>query len=305
MTAYVARRLLHSVFVLLGLTIVIFVVTRTVGDPARLMLPIEATEAQYRSLRAELGLDNPLYVQFLSFAGDLARGDLGYSIWQRVPAAHLVLERIPATLLLAVSVIGFSLLVAVPMGALSAFSPRSLVDRLTTTLAIVGVSMPTFWLALMLIIVFAVQLGWFKTSGYGGVGYLVLPVLALSVNHIGRIAQVVRSCMLDELSKAYVVTARSKGLPERITVYRHVFRNAAIPVITLAGDEIAGLVNGSVVIEVIFGWPGIGLLAINAIERRDFPLIQADVLIVATLVVAINLVVDLTYAYLDPRIRYK
>ncbi|MCC7368628.1 MAG: ABC transporter permease [Chloroflexi bacterium] len=305
MTAYIARRLVHSVFVLLGLAIVIFVVTRTVGDPARLMLPIEATEEQYQSLRAELGLDNPLYVQFLGFAGDLVRGDFGLSIWQRVPARQLVLERIPATLLLAVSVIGFSLVVAVPMGAMSAFSPRSFVDRLTTTLAIVGVSMPTFWLALMLIILFAVQLGWFKTSGYGGVEYLVLPVLALAVNHIGRIAQVVRSCMLDELSKAYVVTARSKGLPERITVYRHVLRNAAIPVITLAGDEIAGLVNGSVVIEVIFGWPGIGLLAISAIERRDFPLIQADVLIVATLVVAINLAVDLTYAYLDPRIRYK
>jgi peptide/nickel transport system permease protein len=136
------------------------------------------------------------------------------------------------------------------------------------------------------------------------VEYLVLPVLALAVNHIGRIAQVVRSCMLDELSKAYVITARSKGLPEWVTISRHVLRNAAIPVITLAGDEIAGLVNGSVVIEVIFGWPGIGLLAVSAIERRDFTLIQADVLIVATLVVAINLAVDLTYAYLDPRIRY-
>jgi peptide/nickel transport system permease protein len=304
MSAYIIRRLVHSVFVLVGLTVVIFVVTRTVGDPARLMLPIEATEQQYRAVRAELGLDDPLYVQFARFAWDLARGDLGLSIWQRIPAAQLVLDRIPATLLLALSVISFSLLIAVPMGAISAFKPRSAVDRFTTTLSIVGVSMPTFWLALMLIILFAVQLGWFKTSGYGGFEYLVLPVLALSVNHIGRIAQVVRSCMLDELSKAYVTTARSKGLPERVTVYRHVLRNAAIPVITLAGDEIAGLVNGSVVVEVIFGWPGIGLLAISAIERRDFPLIQADVLIVATLVVAINLAVDLTYAYLDPRIRY-
>ncbi|MCC6174161.1 MAG: ABC transporter permease [Chloroflexi bacterium] len=304
MTAYILRRLVHSVFVLVGLAIVIFVVTRTIGDPARLMLPIEATEQQYHAVRADLGLNDPLYVQFGRFVLALARGDFGMSVWQRAPAAQLVVDRIPATLLLAFSVIAVSVLVAVPMGAISAFQPRSAIDRLTTTLSIVGVSMPTFWLALMLIIVFAVQLGWFKTSGYGGVEYLVLPVLALAVNHIGRIAQVVRSCMLDELSKAYVTTARSKGLPEWITVSRHVLRNAAIPVITLAGDEIAGLVNGSVVIEVIFGWPGIGLLAVSAIERRDFTLIQADVLIVATLVVAINLAVDLTYAYLDPRIRY-
>jgi peptide/nickel transport system permease protein len=304
MSRYVLRRLAHSVFVLAGLSVVVFVVTRMIGDPARLMLPLEATEAQYRAVRDQLGLDDPLLVQFARFAADLLRGDFGLSIWQRLPAGQLVLDRIPATLYLAFSVIGFALLVAVPMGAVAALRPRSFVDRLTTTLSIVGVSTPTFWLALMLILLLAVQVPVFRTSGYGGPEYLVLPLLALSVNHIGRIAQVVRSCMLDELSKAYVVTARSKGLSERATVTRHVLRNTAIPVITLAGDEIAGLVNGSVVIEVIFGWPGIGQLAISAIERRDLPLIQADVLIVAAMVVFINLVVDLAYAYLDPRIRY-
>lgn len=304
MTAYILRRLIHSLFVLIGLTVVVFLITRLIGDPARLMLPLEATDEQYRALRLRLGLDDPLHVQFGRFALDLARGDLGLSIWQGVPAAQLVLERFPATLYLAFAVISFALLIAVPMGTLAAVRPRSLADRATTTLSILGVSMPTFWLALMLIIVFAVQLRWFKTSGYGGPEYLVLPVLALSAQHIGRIAQVVRSCMLDELSKIYVTTARAKGLSERATVYGHALRNAAIPIITLTGDEIAGLVNGSVVIEVIFGWPGIGLLAIAAIERRDLPLIQADVLLVAAVVVIINLAVDLTYAYLDPRIRY-
>jgi len=156
----------------------------------------------------------------------------------------------------------------------------------------------------MLIIAFAVNLNWFKTSGYGGPEYLVLPVLALSVVHIGRIAQVVRSCMLDELSRPYVTTARSKGLREVETIVRHTLRNAAIPVITLTADEVAGLINGAVVIEVIFAWPGIGMLALDAIERRDFPVIQADVLLVASVVVLLNLVVDLTYAYMDPRIRY-
>ena len=164
--------------------------------------------------------------------------------------------------------------------------------------------MPTFWLALMLILWFAVGLRWFKTSGYGGLEFVALPVLALCTVHIGRISQVVRSCMLDEMSKAYVTTARSKGLSERTAVFRHALRNAAIPVITLTADEIAGLVNGAVIIEVIFGWPGIGQLALQAIERRDFPLVQADVILVATVVVFINLLVDLAYAYLDPRIRY-
>jgi len=182
--------------------------------------------------------------------------------------------------------------------------PRSVIDRLTTVLSVTGVSMPTFWLALMLIIVFAVNLGWFKTSGYGGIEYLVLPVMALSVVHIGRISQVVRSCMLDELSRPYVTTARSKGLREQETVVGHALRNAAIPVITLTADEVAGLINGAVVIEVIFAWPGIGMLALDAIERRDFPVIQADVMLVAAVVVLLNLVVDLTYAYVDPRIRY-
>ncbi len=304
MTVYLIRRLIHSCFVLIGVSLLVFFVGRMIGDPARLMLPLEASEAQVEALRVRLGFDQPLYIQLVRFVGDLLRFDFGTSIWQGVPAMSLVLSRFPATVYLTVAVVGFSLLVGIPMGAIAAIWPRSVIDRLTTVISITGISMPTFWLALMLIIVFAVNLRWFKTSGYGGVEYLILPVLALSVVHIGRIAQVVRSCMLDELSRPYVTTARSKGLREADTVVRHALRNAAIPVITLTADEVAGLINGAVVIEVIFAWPGIGQLALDAIERRDFPVVQADVMLVAAVVVLLNLVVDLTYAYLDPRIRY-
>jgi peptide/nickel transport system permease protein len=304
MTAYLIRRLIHSCFVLIGVSLLVFIVGRMIGDPARLMLPLEASEAQIQELRARLGFDQPIYVQLGRYVLDLLRGDFGTSIWQGVPAMDLVLSRFPATAYLTAAVVAFSLLVALPMGVIAAVWPRSVIDRLTTIISITGVSMPTFWLALMLIIVFAVNLRWFKTSGYGGLEFLVLPVLALSVVHIGRIAQVVRSCMLDELSRPYVTTARSKGLREYEAVARHALRNAAIPVITLTADEVAGLINGAVVIEVIFAWPGIGLLALNAIERRDFPVVQADVLLVAAAVVLLNLVVDLTYAYVDPRIRY-
>jgi peptide/nickel transport system permease protein len=304
MTAYLIRRLIHSCFVLVGVSLLVFFVSRMIGDPARLMLPLEASEAQVEALRARLGFDQPLYIQLIRFVGDLLRGDFGMSLWQGVPAMSLVLNRFPATVYLATVVVAFSLVVGLPMGVVAAVWPRSVIDRLTTVVSITGVSMPTFWLALMLIIVFAVNLRWFKTSGYGGVEFIILPVLALSVVHIGRIAQVVRSCMLDELSRPYVTTARAKGLQEPNTVVGHALRNAAIPVITLTADEVAGLINGAVVIEVIFAWPGIGLLALDAIERRDFPVVQADVMLVAAVVVLLNLVVDLTYAYMDPRIRY-
>ena len=304
MTAYLIRRLIHSVFVLIGVSLLVFFVGRMIGDPARLMLPLEASEAQVEALRARLGFDQPLYIQLMRFLFDLARGDFGMSIWQGVPAMALVVSRFPATVYLTLTVVAFSLIVALPMGIVAGTWPRSAIDRLTTVISITGISMPTFWLALMLIITFAVNLGWFKTSGYGGPEFIILPVLALSVVHIGRIAQVVRSCMLDELSRPYITTARSKGLREVDTIVRHALRNAAIPVITLTADEVAGLINGAVVIEVIFAWPGIGLLALDAIERRDFPVIQADVMLVAAVVVVLNLLVDLTYAYVDPRIRY-
>ena len=283
----------------------VFVVARMLGDPAKLMLPLEATEEQYLALRKAMGFDDPLYIQFARFVSDVARGDFGKSLWQNVPSLPLVLNRLPATMLLTAGTMTLAILVAIPVGTISAMRPRSFADRLSTVFSLAGVSIAEFWLALMLILFFAVQLGWVHTSGYGEWKHLILPSISLALRPIGRIAQVVRSSMLEELGKPYIVTARAKGLPERVVVFYHALKNASIPIITLTGDEIAGLVNGAVVAEVVFGWPGVGLLVIDAIEKRDLPLIQADVFVVAVLVVLINLLVDIIYAYLDPRVRYE
>ncbi|CDN51956.1 ABC transporter permease [Neorhizobium galegae] len=304
MAQYVLRRLVQSLFVLAGLTIVVFFVTRQIGDVARLMLPIDATEQQYLQMRQVLGLNDPLIAQFGYYVLDLLRGDFGMSLWQNVPAMGLVLSRFPATALLAFATLTFAFAIALPVGIGAALKPGSIFDRLATVISIFGLSVPTFWLALLLITVFSVQLGWLKTSGYGGFEYLILPMLAISAQSIGRLAQVVKTSMLDVLNAQYLVTARSKGLYESVIVIRHGLRNALLPIVTILGDEIIGLLNGSVVIEVIFGWPGIGKLTIDAIERRDFAVIQASVIFVALTVIAVNLIVDLAYAWLDPRIRY-
>jgi peptide/nickel transport system permease protein len=298
------RRFAHSILVLAGLVVVVFFLTHLIGDPARLMLRPEASEEQVRELRASLGFDDPLYVQFGRYLGDLARGDFGDSIWQRVPALPLVIDRLPATFYLAGVTLGIAVPLAVLLGVISAVRPRSLVDRVVTVVSLAGVSIADFWLGLMLILLFAVQLGWLPTSGYGGPRYVILPAMALMVRPVGRISQVVRSTVIDELSKAYVTTARAKGLNERIVVLYHSLKNAAIPIVTLTGDEAAALLNGAVVIETLFGWPGVGILLIQAIEHRDRPLIEASVIVIAVVIVLVNLLVDLVYTLLDPRVRY-
>jgi len=232
------------------------------------------------------------------------QGDFGDSLWQRLPALPIVIDRIPATLYLA----GVTLLIAVPLavilGVVSAVRPRSIADRIVTVVSLSGVSTADFWLGLMLILFFAVQLGWLPTSGYGGPEYVILPAIALAARPIGRISQVVRSAMLDEMSKGYVTTARAKGLRERVVIFSHTLKNAAIPVVTLAGDEASVMLNGAVVIETLFGWPGVGILLIQAIERRDLPVIEASVMAIAVMIVTVNLLVDLTYTLIDPRVRY-
>ena len=284
--------------------IAVFFATHLLGDPARLMLRPEATEEQVQALREELGLDDPILVQFARYLGDLARGDFGDSLWQRVPALPIVFDRLPATLYLA----GITLAVAVPLalllGIVSAIRPRSFADRVVTVVSLAGVSIADFWLGLMLILLFAVEFGWLPTSGYGGLNFVVLPAAALAVRPMGRISQVVRSAMLDEMGRPYVTTARAKGLGERVVIFYHTLKNSAIPIVTLMGDEAASLLNGAVVIETLFGWPGIGILLIQAIERRDLPLIEATAIVIAVMIVGVNLLVDLTYTLIDPRVRY-
>ncbi len=298
------RRFAHSLVILLSLVIVVFFVTHMLGDPARLMLRPEATEEQVQALRDTLGLNDPLHIQFGRYMTNLFQGDFGESIWQRVPALPIVLDRIPATLYLA----GVTLLIAFPLalilGIISAVRPRSVADRLVTIVSLGRVSTADFWLGLMLILLFAVQLSWVPTSGYGGLQYVTLPALALAMRPMGRIGQVVRSAMIDEMSKPYMTTARAKGLSERTVVFSHALKNGFVPVLTLAGDEASVMLNGAVVIETLFGWPGVGILLIQAIERRDLPLIEASVITIAVMIVTVNLFVDLMYSLLDPRVRY-
>lgn len=297
-------RLAQSTITITGLLVVVFFVTHGVGDPATLMLPLDASETQVRALREKLGYDDPLSLQFRRFFSRALLLDFGHSLWQGRPALRLILERLPATWLLASCTMVLAVAIAIPLGVLSARFPRSATDRLTSMTTLFGVSVPDFWLALILILVVAVQLGWLQTSGYGRIQHLVLPVLTLAARPIGRITQMVRSSMLDELAKQYVITARAKGLSEFRTLLRHVFRNAGLPVVTMIGDEFSGLINGAVVVETIFGWPGIGFLAIQAMEHRDLPLIVAAVFVVGVTVATLNLLVDISYSMLDPRIRY-
>jgi peptide/nickel transport system permease protein len=301
---YLLRRIVHSIVILLSLVVVVFFVTHMLGDPARLTLRPEATEEQVQALRDTLGLNEPLHVQFGRYMSDLARGDFGDSIWQRVPALPIVLDRIPATIYLASVTLVIAFPLAIFLGIISAVRPCSLADRFVTLISLGGVSTADFWLGLMLILLFAVQLGWLPTSGYGGLQYVALPALALAMRPMGRISQVVRSAMIDEMAKPYMTTARAKGLKERTVIVSHALKNGFIPVLTLAGDEAAVMLNGAVVIETLFGWPGVGILLIQAIERRDLPLIEASVLTIAVMIVTVNLVVDLAYSLLDPRVKY-
>ncbi len=291
-------------FVLAGLIVVVFFVTHLIGDPARLMLRPEATEEQVQAVRDRLGLNDPLYVQFGRFLGNVVQGDFGDSLWQRVPALPVVLGRVPKTLYLT----AVTMLIAVPLalllGIISAVKPRSFADRIVTVTSLAGVSTPEFWLGIMLILLFSVKLGWFPTSGFGGASFVALPALTLAVRPIGRISQVVRSTMLDELGRAYVTTARAKGLPDRVVISYHALKNAAIPILTMMGDEAAALLNGAVVIETVFGWPGVGSLLIQSIEHRDLPLVEASVVVIALMIIIVNLLVDLAYALFDPRVRY-
>lgn len=305
MSAYVIRRLIYSVAVVGGVSIVVFLITHVLGDPVRLMLPLEATQAQYEQAREVLGFNDPLYVQFFHFASKAVHGDFGNSLWQRVPALPLVLERLPATFLLAGTAITIALVLALPLGIIAALRPRSWLDHACTTTSLFGMCVADFWLGLMLILIFPVTLGLFYTSGYGTWQHLILPAVTLAARPIGRITQIVRSSTVDELGKNYVMAARARGLTEQATIVGHVLKNAAIPIVTLSGWELTRLLAGfTVVVETVFGWPGVGLLAIDAIKRQDLPLLQADVFVVALIVVALNLLIDLAYGAFDPRIRF-
>ena len=304
MLAYLARRLLQSVAVTFVVLSLVFVAGRILGDPVRLVVGIEASEERVQRVREQLNLNQPLSQQYASFIGDALSLQFGTSFWQKVPALPRVLERIPATLSLTAAALALALPLGITLGALSALRPWSRIDRVTNVISLGGVSIVEFWLALMLILIFPVRLGWFKTSGYGGIEYFVLPALTLCYKPLGRIAQITRSAMLDELAKPYVKAARARGLAERRVVFVHALKNAAVPVLTISGDELAALLNGAIIVETVLGWPGIGRLTIQALERRDLPMVEATVFVVAIFIIVTNLLVDMAYTWLNPRIRF-
>ncbi|MFP3388166.1 nickel ABC transporter permease [Brevibacillus sp. SIMBA_040] len=304
MTTFLIRRLLHSIFVVLAITLVIFVLVRLTGDPVSIMFQAgEPTKEAIAELRKNLGLDEPVYVQFVLYLKDMFTGNLGTSFRTGESVIAMMQEKMGATLLLAFGGMFVALLIAIPVGIISAVRRGSVADFFGRIFSLLGISFPNFWLGIMLIIIFAVKLRWFPASGYQGLEYLVLPSVALGLILSGILARLVRSSMLEVLNQQYINTARSKGIKEWIVVIKHGLRNALIPTVTFIGLQFGTLLGGTVIIEQVFSWPGIGRMLIDAISQRDFPVIQGSVIILSFLMIFVNLLVDISYGFIDPRIR--
>jgi ABC-type dipeptide/oligopeptide/nickel transport system permease component len=304
MQRYLIRRVARTIFALWGISTIVFVVLRLSGDPALLLLPQEASVEDVLRLRHDLGLDDPTWLQYVRFLGDVVRGDFGESLRHREPAMLVVTSHLGATLELSLAAFFIAVLVAVPVGILAAVKPNSIADHVMMTLALIGQSAPTFWIGIMLILTFGLEWRWFPIGGRGGWSHLVLPAITLGAFAMASIARLTRSAMLEIIHLEYIQTARAKGLSEHRVIWRHALKNAAIPVVTIMGLQFGSLLGGAVVTETVFSWPGIGRLAIQGIYNRDYPIVQAVVFIAALCFVVINLVVDLLYTVLDPRIRY-
>ncbi len=295
-------RLGEGLIAIWGVVTIVFVVSRLLGDPAVLLLPIGATEDQLQELRVQLGLDQSIPQQYLTYLLNILKGDFGQSFQFGRPALAVVLERLPATAMLAGAALTIGLLIGGVAGAIAAIYRGTLLEALVLLVALMGQATPSFWLGIMLILVFAVQLGWLPTGGYGSWQNLVLPALTLACFTTASIARLLRSAMLDAMRDDYVRTARAKGLPPRQVFLWHVGRNSLIPVVTMTGILTGELLGGAAVTETVFGWPGVGRLIVQAIETKDFPVVQAGVAVVAAIFVIVNMLVDLLYGVLDPRI---
>ena len=296
---------MHSALALLGLLIAVFFLARLTGDPTDLYLPVDASLEDRMDFAHRHGYDRPATEQFAKFVRDVMEGDLGVSLRKQRPAVDVVLEAYPVTLKLAgvTLLIGISLAIAV--GALAAYRPGGLFDRMGSTFALVGASAPDFWIAITAILFFSVYLRWLPTSGMGGLLFWIMPVTVLALRPFGLLMQVVRGAMLDALASAYVKTARAKGVSESKVIFVHALRNACLAVVTVAGTLAVGLINGAVIVETVFGWPGIGKLMIDAVTQRDFPVVQASIMVTAIAIFLLNVLIDLLYVALDPRIRHQ
>lgn len=305
MGRFAVQRALQGLVVIIGVTIVVFVVTRLIGDPVALMLPLEATAEERDAFASALGLDQSIPVQFWEFVQGAVRLDFGESLWQSRPAFEIILEVLPRTVILVLAGLGLAVVLAIPVGIFAALRPGSMLDRSLVGGSLLGLSVPQFWLGLMLILLFGVVLKWLPTSGSGSLKHLVLPAITMALPAFGRLTMMVRSSMIDEMHSDYVETARAKGMPARRTVFSHAFRNASNPVVTLTGWELIRAIAGySVVVETVFAWPGIGFMAIQAIQQQDLILLQAIVFVVAVIVVIVNLALDFVYKMIDPRIQF-
>jgi peptide/nickel transport system permease protein len=303
MISYIVKRLLQALLVLLGVMTLVFFLLHLSGDPTQLLLPLDATAAERAAFRARMGFNDPLPLQYIRFAFDVISGNLGFSYRHSEPAVNLVLERLPATFQLTGSALIAATGLAVPIGVIAAVKRGTAVDSITMALALLGQAMPVYWLGLMLILLFSVTLQMLPSGGRGGWETLILPAATLAVFSMARIARMTRSGMLDVLSQDYIRTARAAGIPTRTVVFKSGLRNAAIPLITVIGLEFGVLLGGAVITETIFSWPGVGRLAVDSIFARDYPVVQAVVLVLASIFVLINIAVDVLYTYMDPRIR--
>jgi peptide/nickel transport system permease protein len=305
MKTYILRRVAQSALTLLGVSVLVFVILRVLpGDPARMLLPDGAPESAVLELNRQLGLREPLFVQYGLFLRSVAHGDFGQSFQYRAPALRVVLERLPATIQLTVAAMLVTIAAGVSLGIGTAVRRGTRYDVAGTILAVLGQSLPNFWLGIMLILLFGVALRWLPTSGFAGWTSLILPAITLAAFPTALVARLTRSSMLEILNRDYIRTGRAKGLAERSVVLRHALRNAAIPVLTVIGLQIGALLGGAVITESVFAWPGMGKLIVDAIFFRDFPVVQTVLILSATVFVGINLLVDLLYTIIDPRIRY-
>jgi len=305
MKSYLLRRLAQSAVTLVGVSVLVFVILRVIpGDPAKMLLPEGAPQSAVDELNRHLGLRRPLWVQYGIFLRSVVRGDFGQSFQYRSPALQVVVERLPPTVQLMLAAMTLTVVFGVSIGIVAAVRQRTGYDYAGTVLAVLGQSLPNFWLGIMLILLFGVTLRWLPTSGFEGWRYLVLPSITLAAFPTALVARLTRSSLLEILSKDYIRTGRAKGLAERIVILRHALKNATIPVLTVIGLQIGTLLGGAVITESVFAWPGMGRLVVDAIFFRDFPVVQTILILSATIFVVINLVVDLLYTVLDPRIRY-
>ena len=304
MLLYIIRRLCHSILALIGVTFLVFILLYMAGDPVRLLLPFDATQQDYVELKKELGFDKPFYAQYWNFIKKAVKLDFGVSLRNKIPVTELLKEYFKNTLILATSAFIIALLVSIPAGIISAIRRNSIMDLVLSTFVTIGQATPLYWLGIMLMLLFSVKLGWFPTGGFGLTNNLVLPAITLGVFSMSRIARMTRSSMLEVLGQDYIRTAKAQGIKQLQVNFKYALKAAAIPIITLIGTEYCILLEGTVVTETIFSWPGIGRLVVQAAYARDYPVIQALVIVITAIIIFINLIVDIIYTYLDPRIKY-